>query len=364
MLTGRLYNKKAYQCGLYEAQDVLCNLDDVDLIALEPMKSFRFREKLQKRFLWNDFSDKLAHKNPGLHPIKLNKEYEIFISVCQNFWDLLYINAIKGWKDLCHVSICWIDEVWANSLHYYKHWLPALKNFDYVVVSLKGSVSSFSDAIKRPCYYVPGGVDAIRFSPYPDPPSRAIDVYSIGRTHDGVHKSLLSLASKKNIFYVHDTFRGADSDVIDIQQHRQMFANITKRSQYFIVWPAKMDMKDETHGQIEVGYRYYEGAAAGAVLIGQTPDCDSFREMFNWPDPVIEIRPDGSDVAHVLSCLSTQPDLVNTCSRRNAIGGLLRLDWAYRWKEIFSIAGINPPKYLEEREYRLKQLAELIGNNG
>ena len=358
MSTGRGFNKKAYHCGLYEAQDVLCGLDDVDLIAPEPTRFFRLREKMQKRLLWHDYSRQISHINPGLHAVQLKKEYEIFISVCQNFWDLLYVNAIKGWKDLCRVSICWIDEVWAHSLPYYKYWLPVLDNFDYVVISLKGSVSSFSEAIKRVCHYVPGGVDAIRFNPYPDPPPKVIDVYSIGRTHNGVHKSLLTLASQQKIFYIHDTFSGADAEVIDIQEHRQMYANLLKRCRYFIVWPAKMDLKEDTFGQIEVGFRYYEGAAAGAVLIGQTPDCESFRETFNWHDPVIEINPDGSDVQDVLSWLSTRPDMLREFSRNNAIAGLLRFDWAYRWKEIFGIAGIKPPKYLEERENKLMELAE------
>jgi Glycosyl transferases group 1 len=360
MISGRNYNRKAYQCGLYEAQDVMSQVDDVDLFCLEPATAFRFREKLVKRFLWHDYSGKISFVNPGIQPVFLKNNYDLFISVCQNFWDLLYVNAIKGWKDLCSVSVCWIDEVWANDVREYRHWFPVLKKFDHVVVSLKGSVSAVSDAIERPCHYVPGGVDVLRFSPYPNPPSRVIDVYSIGRNYEGVHNSLLELARNGNIFYVHDTFRGAMGEVIDIGQHREMLANMTKRSRYFIAWPAKMDLRNENQGQIEVGYRYFEGAAAGAVLMGQIPKCESFPEMFNWQDPVIEIQPDGSDVPDVLSRLAEQPERIHAISRRNAKGALMRLDWAYRWKEIMNIAGIKPSRKLEEREAFMEELARQI----
>ena len=31
-------------------------------------------------------------------------------------------------------------------------------------------------------------------------------------------------------------------------------------------------------------------------MIGRAPDCQPFRDMFNWPDALIEISPDGSDM--------------------------------------------------------------------
>jgi len=61
-----------------------------------------------------------------------------------------------------------------------------------------------------------------------------------------------------------------------------------------------MDVPEETHGQIEIGFRYYEGSAAGTVMIGQAPDV-SVPEMFDWPDAVVQVRPDGSDVRPVFS---------------------------------------------------------------
>ena len=99
-------------------------------------------------------------------------------------------------------------------------------------------------------------------------------------------------------------------------------------------------------------------------MLGQAPDCDSFHEMFGWPDAVIDIKTDGSDTADVLSSLSAQPERLREISRRNAMEALLRHDWVYRWKQILDIAGLKPAPAMEARERRLQQLAEQARREG
>jgi hypothetical protein len=352
--------RKAYQGGWREAEDVLAATDDVDLIPLELAGGFEFKERLQRRFLYHDVSRKLAFLNPGLRPVRLNKEYDLLVLVCPLCWDARYINAIREWKKHCRVSVCWINELWAYAVPSYKYWLPLLNEFDHVVLGLEGSVNAVSHALGRPCHYVQGGVDALRFSPYPDPPERVIDLYSIGRRCDGIHQRLLRLATDRKSFYVYDTLRNTgDLETQDHRQHRDLYANVAKRSRFFMVAVAFVDLHSHTHGQIEVPFRYFEGTAAGCVLLGQSPDCDSFREMFDWPDVVIEVQPDGSDVVEVLSKLAAQPEALDRISRRNAAEALLRHDWVYRWKQILALAGLEPTLAMKNREARLQELAAL-----
>jgi hypothetical protein len=140
-------------------------------------------------------------------------------------------------------------------------------------------------------------------------------------------------------------------------------ANLAKRSRYFLVAPGKIN-SPETKGQIEIGLRYFEGSAAGAVLLGQAPDCEPFRRLFGWPDSVIEIKPDGSDVRDVLESLAKQPERLSEISRRNAAEALLRHDWGYRWSEVLDIAGLKPTPELEARKRRLRELAGLARLTG
>jgi hypothetical protein len=354
------FARKVYQGGFREAEDVLLATDSVDLIPLEPAKGFEFKERWQRQLLYHDVSRKLAFLNPGLKPVRLNKEYDLLLLVCPLCWDVRYINAIREWKKHCRASICWIDELWAHAVPSYKYWLPLLNEFDHVVLGLKGSVKAVSEALGRECHYVRGGVDAIRFSPYPEPPARVVDVYSIGRRYDGIHQRLLKQAGVRRLFYIYDTFKNTgDNEMQDHRQHRELYANIAKRSRFFTVAPAKVDLWEHTGVQIEVPFRYFEGAAAGAVLVGQALDCESFRQELGWPDSVVELQPDGSDAIEVLSKLAKDPDRLDRISRRNAAEALLRHDWVYRWKQILALAGLEPTLAMKDREARLQELAAL-----
>jgi hypothetical protein len=170
---------------------------------------------------------------------------------------------------------------------------------------------------------------------------------------------LLGAASEQKLFYLYDSYRDmAVMPVFDHAQHRDLFANLAKRSKYFLVSPGKMNRPGETKGQVEVGHRYFEGAAAGAVMVGQAADCGLFWDLFPWPDAVVEINPDGSDVLEVISHLESTPARVRAISRRNAVESLLRHDWIHRWIQIFRIAGIEPSPGMTARVEHLKGLAK------
>jgi spore maturation protein CgeB len=360
MPSGRLFKKKAFLSGHYEAQDVLQEVDDLDLICLEPLPSYQFKEKWQRRLVFHDFSRRLIYQNPGLKTVRLTQEYDLFLAVCQYTHDFVHINAIEGWKDKCKVSACWIDELWLAELPQHEYWIRALKRFDYVFVSCLDTVETLSKIIDKPCRWLPGAVDALRFSPYPSSPPRVVDVYSVGRRCEEIHQELYKAAQDGSLFYLYDTFEGSLSDVYDHRQHRSLFSNIAKRSKYFMVAPGKVNLPGETRGQEEIGRRYYEGAAAGTVMIGQAPNCDSFRKMFPWSDAVIKIQPDGSDVMDVIAKLGRVPEQVRAISQRNAAEALLRHDWVYRWKELLQVVGLDPTPAMAARERQLREVADHI----
>lgn len=361
MPTYRNFTRRAFQCGLYEAQDVLVDIDNVDLIGLEMGWGRWVNQNWLRIPLYHDASRKLMFVNPGLRKVRLTREYDLFIVVCQDYSDLPHINAIDNWRDHCKTSVCWIDEMWAATIPGYKYWLDALSQFDYVFVGCRESVATLSNAIGRTCHWLPGGADLLRFSPYPNSLPRVIDVYSVGRRCDGIHRSLLRAAGRGDIFYVYDAFGANNIEVFDPRQHRDLYANLAKRSRYFMVAPGKMD-DPVARGQVEVGYRYFEGAAAGTLMIGQVPDCDAFRQLFNWQDAVIPIQPDGSDALSTLSDVDRDLSRVSVIQQRNARQALLRHDWVYRWKEMFRVAGIDPLPGMSARERHLKELAELASD--
>jgi len=145
-----------------------------------------------------------------------------------------------NFTDVCRTSVCLLDELWINDIATHRHFLRVLEKFDVVMLYYS---QPLGERIKSRCAFLPPGIDAISFCPYPDPVARVIDVYSIGRRSQLTHQKLLEWARETRQLYLYDTLRGSQS--INSKEHRALFANALKRSRYFIVNPGKIDEPDQ-----------------------------------------------------------------------------------------------------------------------
>lgn len=363
MPTLRRLNPHAAWCSNYEFEDVIRGVDDVDLLELEPGAAFEGRQRIARQLAWHHWHPAVMRLNPGLRSVEVSRDYDLFVFVCMNVWDLLYLNAIRGWRERCRVKVCFMVEFYSGLAGEYDHLLRLLTAFDHVAQSFSGSVAAVERGTGRACHHVALAADTARFTPYPDPPARVIDVTSMGRRSEPVHQALLGLAATRGLFYLHDTIPGPLVRPSNAAQHRDMLANTAKRSRFFVTYPAKFG-DAENRGQSEVGARYFEGLAAGAVLLGQAPSAPAFRGDFPWPDAVIEARPDGSDIAKLWSDLEERPEEMRQLGVRNAVHALRHHDWAHRWQSILRIAGVAPRPALEERLRTLDALAGAAARDG
>jgi hypothetical protein len=99
-------------------------------------------------------------------------------------------------------------------------------------------------------------------------------------------------------------------------------------------------------------------------MIGESPDCEAYNELFGWPEAVLQIQPDGSDIMSLLSGLGSDPERMVSISRRNTEQALTRHDWVYRWIEMFRVVGIEQSQRMAARERHLKDIANLAVTEG
>jgi spore maturation protein CgeB len=323
------------------------------MLTPEPYRLFTFGQKVANQLARRV---SVSSVNLGVRKIRLNRSYNLFIMICQFPRDLLSLNAIEGWKQRCRTSVCWLAEIWASELHKLKGHLKILSQFDYVIIPSGGSVKTVRDLIGDSCVYIPPGINTIRFCPYPDPPVRSIDVYSMGRKSSVTHQALLKMVEQRKIFYIYDTFENMKTFLP--RDHRILLANITKRSRYFIANAPKINQQSETGGQMEISYRFFEGAASGTVMIGETGKNEALKEHFGWSDSVIQVPFDSPNIAEVLADLDSQPERLAEIRKNNVVNCLLRHDWVYRWRAILDMVGLKPRPALIAREKLLKKLAK------
>lgn len=344
-------------CSNYEFEDVIAAVDDVDLVTLSPGRGFVPREWVLRRLGWHRGVRRLAAGlNPGLQAQALGKDYEVFVFVCMHPTDLIYLNSLAGWKERCRIKICYMVEFYAGWQSELEFHLRLLSDFDHVMLCFEGSVPAVQGVISKPVHHVALGADALRFTPFPDPPPRVVDFYSMGRRSHVIHRALLDRAASGKSFYVYDTIPGLLIQPQDHCQHRDLVANFAKRSRYFLAYPAKFD-DDEARGQSEVGARFFEGAAAGAVMLGRAPTAASFGRAFWWPNAVVDTGSTVDQLAVALEKFEAEPGLFEATSRVSAAEALRKFDWAYRWKEILRLVGVVPSPKLFDREKHMHELA-------
>lgn len=355
LFSQRYFQRQLSACSNYEFEDLLGEVESVDILAGKPRPGYNLRRRISNQLARRV---SISSLNPGIEKMRIGRQYELFFAPSMLLHDLLSLNACIGWRKRCKIAICWLGEAWAGEREKWKPYSGILSQFDHVILSCSASVGPMQDLIKKPCHYIPPGIDSIKFCPYPDPPLRSIDVYSIGRKSEIIHKSLLEMAERKKIFYIYDTITHMETACPS--EHRSLIAECAKRSRYFLVNQAKVNRQFETGGQSEVGYRFFEGAAAGTVMIGEHPKTQVFQEQFGWPDSVIHVPYEAPNIAEILAELDSQPQRTEPVRKKNVVQSLLRHDWAYRWKAVLDIAGLNAGEALIDRQKRLKELAEVI----
>lgn len=128
--------------------------------------------------------------------------------------------------------------------------------------------------------------------------------------------------------------------------------------------PGLIDRPDVRGNQIEIGNRYFEGAAAGNILLGERPRNGEFERFFDWPDSLIDLPYDSPDAETIIRELDRQPERQDRIQKLNVRQSLLRHDWVYRWEEILKAVGIAPLPRLCTRKDQLSYLAELVIEDG
>lgn len=357
VLSQRGLTRLLSRCCGYEFEDVITAIDDAELIAPGHTRSSRMRLAMRNRL--SRRTSLYATLPSGLRAEPSQPTYELFFVLVQFPWDLMCLDAVPRWRSRSGFSVCVIEELWVADIDRLGPQLKVLQKFDQVFCGCADTVPRLSEYLGRPVEHLPPGVDAIRFSPDPWVDRRFIDVCAIGRNSPETHAALLAHAHATGAFYLYDSFQPPRIARAP-HEHRLLLANQIKHSRYFIARKAKFNRAFETAGQAEVGFRFFEGLAGGAVLLGDRFQGGDFDELLGWEDSVIQIGPGPTELLQTIAALDAQPARLQAIRRRNVRHMLRRHDWLYRWSAVLKSAGLERPPRMEGRQADLDALAALF----
>jgi hypothetical protein len=359
----RIFNLVAF-CLSYEFEDVFAAVTGAERIDATGQSSLEFGRRVYKHLRLASGSAKLAHQ---LTPyprdkVMLERDYELFFPIFSNAYQLYGLKMIPNWRERCHKAACFITEIWAGDIPEYL--LELLSEFDHIFLGLRHSVTDVARISGRPCSYLPLASDVLRFAPASVGEPRPIQVCHIGRRSQITHHALLKEAERPGSFYYYDTAAASGSDLKDRtfrvdspRDHRIMLATILKHSRYFIANRSHVNNPEFTAGRDEISARFYEGAAAGTVMIGEAPRSEEFKKQFDWPDAAIHIPFDCPEVGRILADLNSNYERLNEIRRENVRESAVRHDWLHRIRVVFDVLGLAPTEKMQARARQLEKIA-------
>jgi hypothetical protein len=359
----RIADLVAY-CVAYEFEDALAAVTDAQRIDATDLSALEFSRRVYKLARLASGSPSLARRLAPYPRSKvlLEHDFELFFPVFSHTYELYSLATIPNWRQRCRKAACYITEVWSDMLPGYL--LELLSGFDHIFLGSRHGVRDVARITGRPCTYLPLAVDVPRFTPASLDQPRAIDVCNIGRRSPVTHQALLEEAERRRSFYYYDTVAASGADlkhrtfrVDSPHEHRGMLATILKNSRYFIANRAYVNRPEFTEGREEISARFYEGAAAGTVMIGEAPRAEEFKRQFDWPDAVVHVPFDSPDIGHILSELDGDPERLRAIRRNNAGEAARRHDWLHRIQVVFDVLGLTPTEGMRARAQQLDQIA-------
>jgi hypothetical protein len=365
VLSQRCLSRDTWHAAQYELEDLLADLDDVRLLAPLPAASGPAHGAAHR--LGNGVRRRtgLARRRPlwparPAQPAPVRTSHELFFAVFHHSHQLAYLHAVPGWRERCTRAACLLVELWTPGLGD-DDYLSLLRGFDVVYVCNPYVVEPLRAAGLREVRYLHPGVDALAMQPAPHWPERVLDVYSYGRRSPSVHRALLDLSAATGLTYVFDSLQGGSLGG-DHREHRALLAALLARARTTVVHTINDsdERRARTGGDEALTTRYFEAAAAGAVVLGSRPDSAVFDDAFPWPDAVVDLPYGSTDVAPVLAALDADPDRTAAVRAASVSGSLRRHDWAHRWHRVLQDVGLPSTPALEDRREALEQAAAAL----
>ncbi|PCJ52912.1 MAG: hypothetical protein COA70_10940 [Planctomycetota bacterium] len=343
---------------LYLLEDLACALDDATLLVPE---GSGFPSELQAksaRFFFRNGSSRLARSFTPSLPLNGSPHELLFIG-CQGVGDLSTLLPLFTRDGIAKRKTCFMEELWVKDLELRPLALACLRTCDFLLVGCSETVAPLEKLTGVPCFHLPPSVDTLRFTPFgldgkTEIRPRTIDLYWMGRRETELHTAFHQWSRDSGRFYLFDTAGNAPFQ--NHIEHREHLIDLIQRSRYFMVQEAKAGNHAVGH-QHEIGFRFFEGAAAGTVMLGPPTDAANFKEFFPHDEVFITVDGSPADFVRTMQELDQQPERRAKIGRRNVAHMLRHHDHAHRILQVMKIAGLKPGDGLLERIEHLGSVA-------
>lgn len=362
VFTRRASHYEVSRCPGYEFEDLIVDELEPGAVFIHPLDDAACQLGLRANRWLKRHNVPVGDYNFGARTKSIGQDLDLFFAAPAVPSDLLELSTLHDWRKRSRVAVCYLQELWISE---FDKQLPGvadiLRQFDHVYVGLYHTAEALSKRLGIQVEYMPLGIDAEMWNPYLGRPKpRHIDVCAIGNVDKNTHDALWNWASETGRYY-NFTTTGSATLSVPHRVHRQNLAQTMQRSKYFFTYMAKRDVTLQRGSQREFGPRYFEGAGAGAIQLGDKVETNpAYLEHLDWEGAVIEAPYETTDMPALIAELERNATWLENLRRRNVSNCLLRHDHLNRWDMVLKSAGLDETPSAAARRTRLQEQAALL----
>ena len=350
----------------YEFEDKIVQELEPNAVFVEPMRGTARQPGLRAKRWLERKGVATGELSFGAATKHMEQDLDLFFAAPAVPHDLLTLTTIRDWRKRSKVAVCYLQELWISEFDTQLPGIQAiLQQFDHIFVGLYHTADALSRKLGRKVEYLPLGIDAELWNPYTGTPKpRVIDACAIGNMDPDTHQRLWDWAERTGRYYNFTSIGSAKYSMSHVV-HRQNLAQTLQRSKFFFTYMAKRAVTTQRGTQLEFGPRYFEGAGAGAIQLGDVVKTNAaYLSHVNWEGAVIEAPFTDADLPALIEEIEKDEAWIEKLRRQNVAQCLTRHDHLNRWDVVLKAAGLKETPAASERRARLEmQAAALLDEN-
>lgn len=215
----------------------------------------------------------------------------------------------------------------------------AMTHLDHIYVGIKDDVGKIQDDLSLPVSYLPMAADVLsaRATPFESDAERPISVAAFGRVHNRISNAIcdqFNTPGSRHI-YLYNGVNG-NAEPADKLRYRATFWHTLRRSRLCLAFDHFFANEKNTAEHSYVGPRWFEGLAAGTVIVGKAPPKEKQHSLLDWKDAAIDLSNDDEKAAKEILDLLSDSGRLKAASRENLANMNRRHDWRQRLADIYA----------------------------
>ena len=160
------------------------------------------------------------------------------------------------------------------------------------------------------------------------------------------------------LFYSTNFIRS--TELIDWRRYRATFWQILRQSKLSMAYDQLYYNPSGTNEIAYVGPRWFEGLAAGTVVVGKAPQTPDVPRLLDWEDATIDLPDDAEPAVQAICDLLDDGPRVEAAICRNLVNMNLKHDWRHRAAAMLAVLGLAVPGKLTDQIGELKDRAAAL----